>query len=1548
MMEDRRLMAILVTTLADETIANDTTSLREAIALAASNPGDDTIGFAADLSGTIALTKGQLELNDSSGSLTIQADPGVITINAQSRSRVFQNDSGTTTTLSGLKVTGGYTSSQGGGILNNGNLSLIGSTVSGNDAYYDGGGGIANKGSMTITGSTVSGNITYYGTGGGISNEGTLTIADSTIRNNVSAFYAGGGVTNQGSLTITSSTVSGNSGSYGGGVYMTAGTATLINTTVAGNSAGGNGGGIASLSASLTLTNATVSGNHANSGGGGLWAPSGAVILNNSIVSGNSLPGGDLAVSGTFSGQGNLIGTGGDALDPTTNILGVTDPKLRNLADNGGPTLTLLPLSGSPAIDAGLSLPSLPATDQRGVTRPLGLGPDIGAVEIDPTSPYIETPSEVVTTQQDVVDPGDDQISLREAIAYAAADPGDDTITFLAGLSGTIALGSAGELLLNDSSGSVTIQTDPGVITIDAHGQSRVLEVKAGTTATLSGLTITGGHVADVGGGIYNSGDLTLQTCSIIGNASDQDAGGLFNDDSATAILDACLVENNTAQYGAGIYNKFGQADGLLEISGSTIENNTASEFGGGIQTWGDANISTTTIADNQGGGLTISDGHVMVTASSITGNSITKTSGGGIGIVSGTVEITNSTIAGNTSAMNGGGIANASATLTLTNATVSGNHSVAGGGLWDSSSALTLNNTIVSGNSLLGDTPTPDDLAVSGTLSGQGNLIGTGGDALDPTTNILGVTDPMLGALADNGGPTLTLLPLAGSPVIDAGASIPSPPSTDQRGEPRPRGLGPDIGAVELPPPAETPSEVVTTLQDVSDPYDDLISLREAIAYAAADPGDDTITFLAGLSGTIALGSAGELLLDDSSGSVTIQTDPGVITIDAHGQSRVLEVKAGTTATLSGLTITGGAGGRAGYGGGGIENSGNLTLTSATVTGNTTPGFGGGIMSGPHTSLTLVDTTVSHNSAAQGAGGIQGGTSSVTALTRSTVSGNTTGGNGGGISFGLFGSATLTDSTVSGNTAGDDGGGIENTTRFFIGGLPDSSLTLTDSTVSGNSAGGNGGGIDNNAMLTVMRSTITGNSAWLAGGGILNAYGRPVSPYANYYEYYEPVNVPTPVVIASTISGNVAGRRGNIVGDQGGGIANASYQQENSYGGIFRTSGTMALTATIVAGNTMAEGGPSDIGGDVPSGISGTYSLTGTGGSGYLQDGVDGNIVGVANPLLGPLGDYGGLTQTMPLLPGSPAINAGGGDGIPDTDQRGHSLVGAPDIGAFESQGFTIAAAPGSMPQSAIVGNAFAQPLAVVVTANDSLEPVSGGIVNFVASPSADGASASFNATATIGTDGSVSIDALANGVAGTYTVSSSAIGTATAVTFNLTNTQASFAAASVAWGVSGSAALVTDADGVRLLPAGRRTDLPWWGIASISITLDGSASLSAADVTVTGITVADYGPVTIVGDGPTYTLILSRPITSADHVVITVGNASIAQFTRTLDVLPGDVNDNGIVNAGDLVIVRNAFTGLAPVPVPAEFLDLNGDGVVNVDDYNLVRKNIGKKLPR
>ncbi len=161
-----------------------------------------------------------------------------------------------------------------------------------------------------------------------------------------------------------------------------------------------------------------------------------------------------------------------------------------------------------------------------------------------------------------------------------------------------------------------------------------------------------------------------------------------------------------------------------------------------------------------------------------------------------------------------------------------------------------------------------------------------------------------------------------------------------------------------------------------------------------------------------------------------------------------------------------------------------------------------------------------------------------------------------------------------------------------------------------------------------------------------------------------------------------------------------------------------------------------------------------------------------------------------MALLPGSPAIGGGIAAAAPLKDQRGVSRSGPVDIGAFQSQGFTLTPETGSSPQSTGIGSAFARPLAVTVTAINPVEPVDGGVISFTAPVT--GASATLSAALATIVQGDAGVSATALTTAGTYTVSASAGVDSTAASFALTNKAGASASVAVSSG-SGQSATVT-----------------------------------------------------------------------------------------------------------------------------------------------------------
>ncbi len=359
---------LTVTTTAD----NGPGSLREAIGLLAEG---GTITMDPALAGqTITLTSGQLVVPRG---MTIDgSDAAGVTVSGADASRVFEIDPTADVTMTDLVVRDGASGPRGGGVLNNGVLTLERVTVTDNSEtsagpanFEFGGGGIYNAAGATLhlVDSTVSDNTSVNHPGGGVYGffGSTINVSGSTITGNLAGDVAGGFRT-LGDADIVNSTISGNTSTawHGGGIFHTDGTLTVTNTTVTGNIApAGTASGIVVATfgapASMTLTNSIVEG---NDGALGCFAEGGAAAT---ITSG----GGNIDDDGSC-----FLTAAGD--QPTTDAL------LAPLGDNGGPTPTHLPGAGSPAIDGALAA-ACPAADQRGVARPQGGGCDVGSVEVE-------------------------------------------------------------------------------------------------------------------------------------------------------------------------------------------------------------------------------------------------------------------------------------------------------------------------------------------------------------------------------------------------------------------------------------------------------------------------------------------------------------------------------------------------------------------------------------------------------------------------------------------------------------------------------------------------------------------------------------------------------------------------------------------------------------------------------------------------------------------------------------------------------------------------------------------------------------------------------------------------------------------------------------------------------------------------------------------------------------------------------------------------------------------------------------------------------------
>jgi hypothetical protein len=409
---------------------------------------------------------------------------------------------------------------------------------------------------------------------------------------------------------------------------------------------------------------------------------------------------------------------------------------------------------------------------------------------------------------------------------------GTNTITFdTAGV-------FAGAVTITLTGGTLNVPSDTTLtgdgaakLAIDGGGTTRVFDMTgaAGSTSTISAMTIQNGNAGSFGAGIeFGSANATINDCVITGNVGSGEGGamgapGLSN--TTTITLNNDVVSNNTADQGAGLYMFTG---GTVIISSCSFTGNTAISDSGALYLYsGITTISNSTFSNNSaptGGAMENRFGGDVLTVinSTIANNNSTTGNGAGILVDSGSVSIYNSTIASNTAAGAGGGL---SGTINLLSSSIVA-YNVDGGTGPDASGTIATANQSLLSNST-GATITTN----SGTL-------------LD--------VDPLLSPLANNGGPTQTMLIGPTSPAKDVGNNTLAL-ATDQRGPgySRSLGAGPDMGAVEIPaganPFASASSPNVTvsggTSQTVTVTYTDAIGSMLINRSTIGNPGENEIT---------------------------------------------------------------------------------------------------------------------------------------------------------------------------------------------------------------------------------------------------------------------------------------------------------------------------------------------------------------------------------------------------------------------------------------------------------------------------------------------------------------------------------------------------------------------------------------------------------------------------------------------------------------------------------------------------------------------------------
>ncbi len=741
---------------------------------------------------------------------------------------------------------------------------------------------------------------------------------------------------------------------------------------------------------------------------------------------------------------------------------------------------------------------------------------------------------------------------------------GDGSASVTGGLGGGIA--NYGTLVVSNStiSGNRTGDGSSGGLGggIASIGTLTITNSYIDSNATGIGSTSLGGS----GGGIYNNGKMSISNSRVDGNTIGTGAssggmgGGIYNYSNSTFSLSNTTITNNTAGSGityggagGGIYNGSGIP---ANIADSTIRGNTTGTGGTG---------------GGDGGGIYQgSSGTLTITGTTISGNTggnggSQGGSGAGIYAAGGVVNLTNSTLSGNNTGTpigDGGGI-HSDATLNVTSSTIANNTAVwAGGGIFANTGSATLKNAIVANNTASAGAN------CIGTITNSGNNLDSGtscgwGSANGSMSN----TDPLLGALADNGGPAQTLALQADSPALDGvtyGGSNGSPP-TDERGAARPQGARHDIGAYE--------AVFITVNTNSGSTGGAYCTVRDAITAA----NKDTAT------GSCSAGLGPDIVVLPASATITLSDVDNGSQINTNGMPVIT-----STITIRGnnaIVQRSSADGTAAFRIFEVDTLGNLTLNNVTVRNGRAPngtgpgmpgGFGGGISS--FGTLKINYSTISGNRTGDG--------------------NNSWGGNGGGIFIGA-GTANITTSTISGNSTGNGSAG--NSGGSGAGVFAIGTLALTNCTITGNATGtpnNVGGGLVAEGSTIVTSSTIASNTASLSGGGVRNAGGG--------------ITMRNSIVANNTASTN-----------------------QN-------------------CDNTITNNGNNLDSGDSCGWGSTNNSLSGT------------------NPLLGPLGNYGGPTQTMPLGIGSPAIDSvlyNAPNSSPSTDQRGFARPYGirHDIGAFE-----------------------------------------------------------------------------------------------------------------------------------------------------------------------------------------------------------------------------------------------------------------------------------------
>ncbi|MBI1312273.1 hypothetical protein GC176_13370, partial [bacterium] len=1020
----------------------------------------------------------------------------------------------------------------------------------------------------------------------------TLNITGGTIANNDATGGVGGGalIVNSTSGTDTTAMLTGvafggNTADDGGGLYLDGGaTATLDGVTIQSNTVTGQGGGLFNNGGTVTIQNSSLVDDNeaqvvADAAGGGIYNTNGGTLT---------------VTSSTITNNRATDGWGGGIEHDATTLL----------------TLTSVTLDGNTAV-AG------------------------GGLDVDVTGDVNITGGSVSGNMATADDGG--------GIYYGDGSGGTLTIDGTT-IDGNTADGNGGGIYANDDvvlQNGVTI-TNNTATNGDGGG---VYNDGASLTVDASSIGTTGNGndaTAGSGGGIYNTGDLTLQNlANVSANTAGTNGGGLYLDGaSGTISISDTDIDGNTASGaastngGGGVFN-----DGLtLTLDNTvTITNNQAdgaAGSGGGL-------------FNNTGGVLNLTGTLIDGNSANRAGGGIEDNSGAGLGVTLTNVTLTNNDVdggAGSPNPGNGGGLhVTGAGDVLIDGGTITGNDArEEGGGLWIGTGILTISDT--SGSVLIdGNTASGNSMD-----QGGGGIFSAGGDVViqDNGPNTVTISNNVAdGTMGSGGG----ILIDAGGTLVATGAIIDSNSANRAGG-----GIEDNSGA-----------GLGVTLTNVSLTNNDVDG-----GAGSPNPGNGGGLHVTGAGsvnitgGTVSGNDAAEEGggLWNGSGTMTIDG----VTISGNtasgnlfdqGGGGVFVSAGGTVNVQNGSLVTGNtADGTSGRGGGFVNESGTLNITDSTVTLNDATNTAGGGIANNNGTLTVTNSTISSNTAGAIGGGVfNAGTATIqsnsmvtgnTATTNgggiynqdtldvdgSTVSGNTaTNGDGGGIWSSI--SLTLENTTVvSGNMAGDNGGGL-----FLSSGT--TSVSISDTSIDGNTADGTlgtegGGGLFNQGVTFSLSSnvSITNNTASAGnGGGIFNSGGDITLSGATVTVNNNDATVGSGGGIfndgSATLDVDGADVSSNTAGTDGGGIWNAgmatvqngatvgSNSATSDGGGIYNT-GTLIVDGATVGGTGTSNMAGADGGGiwndgdlTLQGGAEVSANTAGSDGGGVYLDGASGAV---------------------------------------------------------------------------------------------------------------------------------------------------------------------------------------------------------------------------------------------------------------------------------------------------------------------------------------------------